>query len=73
MLRRLRVLDQHAVRAVLTQIDYTDFRDVGGRKVPFVWVIRSTEPGVHLGDADRPCMAVEDAKFAKPAPATAAR
>ena len=74
MLRRLRYYITTPFGPYPTQIDYMDFRDVGGRKVPFTWVnsqVRNREftwamQNVRVG-------AVEDAKFAKPAPATAAR
>jgi hypothetical protein len=57
-----------------TQIDYSDFRDVGGRKVPFTWVnsqVRNREFTYVMQNVR--AAAVEDSKFAKPAPATAAR
>jgi hypothetical protein len=74
MLRRLRYSINTPFGPYPTQIDYTDFRDVGGRKVPFVWVnsqVRNREFTWAMQNVR--AMAVEDAKFAKPAPATAAR
>jgi hypothetical protein len=74
MLRRLRYSITTPFGPYPTQIDYTDFRDVGGRKVPFVWVnsqVRNREFTWAMQNVR--AMAVEDAKFAKPAPATAAR
>jgi hypothetical protein len=74
MLRRLRYYITTPVGPYPTQIDYMDFRDVGGRKVPFTWVnsqVRNREFTWAMQNVR--VAAVEDAKFAKPAPATAAR
>ena len=74
MLRRLRYSINTPFGPYPTQIDYSDYRDVGGRKVPFSWVIsqvRNREFTWAMQNVR--AMAVEDAKFAKPAPATAAR
>jgi hypothetical protein len=74
MLRRLRYSITTPFGPYPTQIDYTDFRDVGGRKVPFVWVnsqVRNREFTWAMQQVR--AVAVEDSKFAKPAPATAAR
>jgi len=74
MLRRLRYYLTTPVGPYPTQIDYMDFRDVGGRKVPFTWVnsqVRNREFTWAMQNVR--AAAVEDAKFAKPAPATAAR
>ena len=74
MLRRLRYYMNTTVGPYPTQIDYMDFRDVGGRKVPFTWVnsqVRNREFTWAMQNVR--VAAVEDAKFAKPAPATAAR
>ena len=51
-----------------TQIDYGDFRDVMGRKVPYQWVISQTRNReyTYAMQAVR-AAAVDDAKFAKPA------
>lgn len=57
-----------------TQVDYSDFRDVGGRKVPHIWVIsqvRNREFTWAMGNVR--AAAVEDSKFARPPAATAAR
>jgi outer membrane lipoprotein-sorting protein len=55
-----------------TQIDYSDYRDVSGVKVPFRWTVtwvdgRST---FELSEV-RPNVAIDAAKFAKPAPPAA--
>ena len=50
-----------------TQIDYRDFRDVGGRKVPFEWVISQTRNREFTyAMQDVKAAAIEDVKFAKP-------
>ena len=51
-----------------TQIDYRDFRDVGGRKVPYEWVISQTRNREFTYAMQTVKAApLEDAKFAKPA------
>lgn len=51
-----------------TQIEYSDFRDVGGRKVPYQWVISQTRNRefTYAMQTVR-AVAIEDARFAKPA------
>ena len=74
MLRRLRYSINTPFGPYPAQIDYMDFRDVGGRRVPFTWVIsqvRNREFTWAMQNVR--AAAVEDSKFAKPAPATAAR
>lgn len=57
-----------------TQIEYSDFRNVDGRKVPYSWVISQTRNREFTYAMQNiRAAAVEDSKFAKPAPATAAR
>ena len=55
---------------VPTQIDYSDFRDVAGVKVPFKRVVSQTfmQMTVELTDV-QPNAAVDAARFARPAPA----
>ena len=53
----------------MTQTDYSDYRDVAGIKMPFRWTVawldgRST---FELSDV-QPNVAIEGAKFARPAP-----
>jgi len=50
-----------------TQIEYRDFRDVAGRKVPYSWVISQTRNRefTYAMQAVR-AAAVEDAKFVRP-------
>lgn len=52
------------------QIDYSDYRDVDGVKVPFKWTV--SRPGNHFTiqiDKTEQNVPVDDAKFAKPASA----
>ena len=55
-----------------TQIDYSDYRDVAGVKMPFHWVTTWTD-GQSTTDLSevQPNVAIVAAKFAKPAPAPA--
>ncbi|MBI3049780.1 MAG: photosynthetic reaction center cytochrome c subunit [Acidobacteria bacterium] len=74
MLRRIVYTMDSSVGPYPTQVDYGDFRDVGGRKVPFIWVIsqvRNREFTWAMQNVR--AVAVEDSKFAKPPAATAAR
>ena len=51
-----------------TQIDYSDFRDVNGRKVPYTWVIAQTRNRKFTYVMQNvQAAAVDDAQFAKPA------
>jgi hypothetical protein len=54
---------------VPTQIDYSDFRDVAGVKVPFHRTVSQTymQMNVELSDV-QPNVALDAAKFARPAP-----
>ena len=56
---------------VPTQTDYTDYRDVAGVKLPFHIVITWTDgqSNIELSEI-QPNVAIDAAKFAKPAPAT---
>jgi len=57
---------------VPTQIDFEDYRDVAGVKVPFKWSFAwvSGRDVVELTEV-QPNVATDAAKFAKPAPAVA--
>ena len=57
------------VGIVPTQIDYTDYRDVAGVKMPFKIVVTWTngQNTIVLSDV-QPNIAIDAAKFAKPAP-----
>ena len=50
-----------------TQVEYGDFRDVGGRKIPYAWVISQTRNRefTYAMQAVR-AAAVEDSKFVRP-------
>jgi outer membrane lipoprotein-sorting protein len=68
LVRQVRYIDT-AVGLNPTQIDYADYRDISGIKVPFRWTVtwldgRSTYELSEL----RPNVPIEAAKFAKPAP-----
>lgn len=74
MLRRLRYYIDTPFGQYPTQIDYRDFRDVGGRKVPHQWVVSQTRNREFTWAMQNVrAAAVEDSKFARPATATAAR
>ena len=57
------------VGRVPTQIDYKDYRDVAGVKMPFSWTVSQTymQMSINLTDI-QPNAAVDAAKFNKPAP-----
>jgi photosynthetic reaction center cytochrome c subunit len=61
-----------AMGRVPTQFDYEDYREVAGVKVPFKWTFAwvSGRDVVELTEV-QPNVAIDAAKFAKPAPAVA--
>ena len=63
-----------AMGRVPTQFDFEDYREVAGVKVPFRWTFAwvSGRDVVELTDV-QPNVAIDAAKFAKPAPAVAPR
>ena len=68
MLERLVYFNDTLFGQYPTQIDYRDFRDVGGRKVPYEWVISQTRNREFTYAMQTVKAApIEDAKFAKPA------
>jgi len=68
MLERLVYFNDTLFGTYPTQIDYRDFRDVGGRKVPYEWVISQTRNREFTYAMQTVKAApIEDAKFAKPA------
>jgi photosynthetic reaction center cytochrome c subunit len=69
LVRQVRYSDT-PVGIVPTQVDYSDYRDVAGVKMPFHIVITWTDgqSDIKLTDV-KPNVAVDAAKFAKPAPA----
>jgi photosynthetic reaction center cytochrome c subunit len=60
------------VGRIPTQIDYADYRDVSGIKMPFRWTViwLDGQDTVQLNEV-RPNISIDPAKFAKPAPAPA--
>lgn len=69
LVRQLRFSDS-AVGLNPTQVDYSDYRDVAGVKVPFHWTATWTDgqSTTELTEV-QPNIAIDSAKFAKPAPA----
>ena len=62
------------VGRVPTQIDYKDYRDVNGVKMPFQWTVSQTYMQMSIALSEiRPNVAVDAAKFNKPAPGKADR
>jgi outer membrane lipoprotein-sorting protein len=68
LVRQVRFVDT-AVGVIPTQIDYSDYRDVAGVKVPFKRVITWTDgrSTIELSQV-QPNVRIEAAQFAKPAP-----
>ena len=73
LLRQVRYVESPVGR-LPTQIDYSDYRDVAGVKVPFKWTFTwlNGRDNYELSEI-RPNVAVDAAKFAKPAPPKAPR
>jgi hypothetical protein len=69
LLRQIRYIEAGLGRATW-QIDYSDYRDVSGVKMPFKWTLywQSGKNEVEL-DTIQANVAVEASRFAKPAPA----
>ena len=69
LVRLLRYADT-AVGRVPTQIDYSDYREVAGVKIPFKWTTTWTDgqATTELSEV-RPNVPIDAARFAKPAPA----
>ena len=70
LLVRLVSWTETPVGLVPTQIDYADYRDVSGIKMPFRWTVSQTymQMTVALSDV-QPNVAIDVARFAQPAPA----
>ena len=52
-----------------TQIDYSDYRDIAGVKMPFRWTVLWLDGRETVGLTEvRPNVPIDNAKFAKPAP-----
>ncbi len=59
------------VGTVPTQVDYSDYREVAGVRMPFRTLVRWTngQNAIELAEV-RPNVAIDDARFARPAPFT---
>jgi hypothetical protein len=67
LLVRLQWWNQTLVGPVATQVDFSDYRDVGGVKRPFKWVKTSTRNQVTVAIKDmRPNVAIDASRFARP-------
>jgi photosynthetic reaction center cytochrome c subunit len=65
----LRLVDT-AVGRVPTQVEYSDYRDVAGVKMPFHWTVTWTDGQATTDLSEvQPNAAIDAAKFARPAPA----
>ncbi len=71
LLRQVRLGDT-IVGVVPTQIDYADYRDVLGVKIPYRWTVTWTDgqSTIQLSEL-QPNVAVDPAKFARPSPGPA--
>jgi hypothetical protein len=69
LLTRLVRYNDSPVGRIVTRVDYGDYRDVAGRKLPFHWVV-SWLNGRSIFDLTevRPNVQIDAARFAKPAP-----
>jgi len=69
LVRVVRFVDT-AVGRVPTQIDYSDYRDVAGVKIPFHWTVTWTngQSTTELSEV-QPNVAIDAARFQRPAPA----
>lgn len=71
LVRVLRLVNT-AVGRVPTQMDYSDYRDVAGVKIPFKWVVTWTNgQGTATLTQVQPNVAIDAARFGRPAPAPA--
>jgi len=73
LLRVLRLVDT-AVGRVPTQVDYSDYREVAGVKIPFKWITTWTngQSTIELKEV-QPNAAIDASRFARPAPAPPAK
>jgi hypothetical protein len=59
-----------AVGRVPTQVDYADYRDVAGVKVPFRWITTWTDGQTTIVLSElQPNVSIDAARFGRPAPA----
>ena len=69
LVRVVRLVDT-AVGRVPTQVEYGDYRDVAGVKMPFHWTVTWTDGQATTDLSEvRPNVAIDAARFARPAPA----
>ena len=69
LIRVVRLVDT-AVGRVPTQIEYSDYRDVAGVKMPFHWTTTWTDGQATVDLTEvQPNVAIDTARFARPAPA----
>src|SRR5436853_117136 len=67
LLTRVVRYSQTIVGQVPTQIDYSDYREVAGVKMPFQWRLTWTDgQSMYTLDDVQPNIAIDPAKFAKP-------
>jgi photosynthetic reaction center cytochrome c subunit len=71
LLVRLVRFSESPVGRLVTQVDYDDYRDVAGVKMPFRWTVSwlSGRSVFALSDV-QPNVAIEAARFARPAPSS---
>jgi hypothetical protein len=69
LVRFVRFVDT-AIGRIPTQIDFSDYREVAGFKMPFRWIVTWTDgqSTIELSEI-QPNTPIDPAKFAKPAPA----
>jgi len=71
LLLRLVYYANTPVGTVPTQIDYSNYRDVSGVKMPYHWTVTWTDGRSTIDLSElRSNVPIDGAKFAKPAPAT---
>jgi len=69
LLVRLVRYSETAIGRVPTQIDYSDYRDVAGVKMPFRWTVTWTDNQTFIEVSEvRPNVPIDAARFARPAP-----
>jgi photosynthetic reaction center cytochrome c subunit len=69
LVRVVRLVDT-AVGRVPTQVEYSDYRDVAGVKIPFHWTVTWTDGQATTDLSEvQPNAAIDAARFARPAPA----
>jgi len=72
LLTRVYRFSQTIVGPVPIQIDYSDYREVAGVKIPFQWRLTWTDgQSTYILEDVQPNVAIDPAKFAKPAAAAA--